>query len=115
MEQIPKKKRGGRKPGQTNLKTRLLIAEQRVAINALAEKMTPEALKSVSSLETLRICMVTALQRGDFEAARIAAAELAPYEYAKRSPEAIPAELPADLKPDAPPAPDEPGPPEPVL
>jgi hypothetical protein len=68
--------------------------------------MTPEALKSVSSLETLRICMVTALQRGDFEAARVAAAELAPYEFAKRSPEATQAELPSDLLPDPEPTPD---------
>jgi hypothetical protein len=115
MEIVPKKKRGGRRPGQTNLKTRALLLQKQATDAALAALLTPEQIKNVTSLECLRICMRVALQSGDFDRARIAASELAPYEYAKRSSELVNVAIPDDLLPDATPAPDEAGPENPVL
>nr|WP_294516933.1 hypothetical protein [uncultured Rhodopila sp.] len=108
MEQIPKKKkRGGRVLGQTNLRTRALAAQQQAAIKHLAEQLTPDALKSMSSLDVLRICMIQALQSGDLASARAAASELAPFEFARKSVDPAATDIPTDLLPDPEPTPDE--------
>nr|WP_294529268.1 hypothetical protein [uncultured Rhodopila sp.] len=115
MSNIKTLNRKGRKPGATNLKTREKAAMQSEAVKLLASTLSDAEIKTMSPLDVLLACMQAAFASGDLDRARMCASEAAPYVHSRVTPIAPETAIPDDLAPDAPPAPDEPGPENPVL
>lgn len=115
MSNIATLNRSGRPPGAKNKSTLAKEALASAAVQALTEKLTPEEIAAMTPLQVLLACMAASFQAGDLAAARVAAAEAAPYCHSRVTPVAPVAELPPELQGDPPATPDEPGPVNPVL
>jgi len=111
-----KSKRGGRRPGAgrpAGVRNRATIqkeeAASRAVENALA-RLSEEEIQRLTPLEVMELGMHLLLQAGDMKGAIATAEKLAPYVAPKIASADATVPLPADLEPDAPAQPDEPGP-----
>ena len=114
MSNIATLNRKGRRPGATNLATRLRQAREAEAVKLLAGQIGQEVVDTMSPLDVLLSVMRLAYAAGNLAEARVAAAEAAPYLHSRKSAAPEGMTIPADLMPDPAPIPDEPGPEHPI-
>ncbi len=100
MSNIKTLNRGGRKPRAKNKATIAKEALASAAVKALSERLSPEAISGMTPLQVMLAIMTASFEAGDLATARICAESAAPYCHARKSPEAMQAELPDDLLPD---------------
>jgi hypothetical protein len=114
--QKPKGKNGGRRPGAgrpPGRRNKATVARELLASQAIAEvmaKLGPADAERLTPLEVMTIAMRVQMQAGDLMAAVSVAERLAPYCHPKVTNSPYVAPVPADLAPDEPACPDEPGP-----
>ncbi len=110
------KRRGaGRPPGRKNSKTIARELSVDTAVADVLKRLTGDEIEHLSATAVMHIAMVTLVKAGNLVGAVAVAKELAPYTTPKMSSILPIPVLPADLEPDEPCQPDEPGPTNPVM
>jgi hypothetical protein len=120
MTETPKRRGGvrpgaGRPAGRKNKKTLLVEAKQRNVIDEKLSRLTGEEIERLTPLEVMQLGMHLLLRAGNITAAVATAEKLAPFIHPKMSSSDMVQPLPQDLASDPVPAPDEPGPENPVF